>query len=73
MKWSQLVVTDTEGEQGTLGDLVTNSPELLRHAIISGGRIVEWQDHFLSAPGEDPDWDTPRCEVEWAGFEERSD
>ncbi|HEX6938612.1 MAG TPA: hypothetical protein VF158_04320, partial [Longimicrobiales bacterium] len=40
------------------------------------GRVDEWDGDrpvviegvLLAAPGEDPDWDTPRAPVDWTGL-----
>jgi hypothetical protein len=69
INWTELVVTDSEGGcNDTLGDIVRASPANLDDATIEDGRISEWPGFFLSAPGEDPNWDTPRAEVDWTGF-----
>lgn len=53
---------------GTLADVLATSPDLMSSLVISGGRIAEWPQVLVAAPGEDPDWDTPRVDVEWSGF-----
>lgn len=71
MDWRKLIVTDSDGEEwGELGELVDNAPANLDSARIVDGAIESWDGFFLSAPGEDPDYDTPRAEVDWTGFEE---
>jgi len=54
----------------SLYDVVTTFPHMLASATIVDGKITEWPDYFLSFEDEEPDWDTPRSEVDWAGFEE---
>lgn len=71
MTWRELVVSDSDGAWGPLGELVENAPANLDDATIEHGMIVYWPGMFLAAPGEDPDWDTPRGEVDWAGFEDK--
>lgn len=67
--WSELVVTDSEGNcNTTLGFIVRSQAGNLGGATIEDGRITEWPDFYLSAPGEEPEWDTPRCDVDWTGF-----
>lgn len=66
--WRDLVVTDTDGQTGTLGDLVDHCPANLDNAKIDDGAIEAWEGFMLSAPGEEPDWDTPRGAVDWSGF-----
>lgn len=68
-KWQDLVVSNEGGVWGTLGELVNTDPERVGNAKVENGRIVEWSGFFLSAPGEEPDWNTPKGEVDWAGFE----
>ena len=72
MDWRQLVITGADGERWAddLGALVDDAPANLDTATIEGGRIVSWPGFFLSAPSEAPDWDTPRCNVDWSGFAE---
>lgn len=70
--WTELIITDAEGERwpDNLGKLVETAPANLDSATIEEGRITAWPSFFLSAPGEEPDWDTPREEVDWTGFSE---
>jgi len=70
--WSELEVYDDESNYiGTLGDLVENAPENLDNVVIENGKISEWSDYFIAAPGENPDWDTPKGPVDWTSFENR--
>ena len=74
MYWKNLIVTDSYGGgYGTLGDVMSVSPESLDSATIDDGAVVSWDGFFLSAPDEEPDYDTPRCKVDWAGFQEALD
>lgn len=68
--WNELIVTDAEGDQTTLRDIVSNCPANLDNAVIRDGRIQEWEGFFLSAPGEEPNWNTPLADVDWSGFSE---
>ena len=69
ISWRELIVTDTDGDSWqTLGELVDSAPANLDNAIIVDGRIDSWCGFFISAPDEDPDWDTPRNPVDWSGF-----
>jgi hypothetical protein len=68
--WRDLTITVGEGETGNLGEIADNYPETLDGATIVNGAIDTWTGHFLSAPGETPDWDTPRGAVDWTGFED---
>jgi hypothetical protein len=72
IKWTELKITDANGDTQavSLGNLVETAPENLDSATIANGRIAEWPQFFISAPGENPDWDTPREEVDWGGFPE---
>ena len=74
MNWRQLQVTDGDGDSfGDLGTLVETAPANLDSATIEDGKIVSWDGFFMAAPDEDPDWDTPRVEVDWTGFQETWD
>ena len=74
MNWRNLIVTDSYGDgYGTLGDVMRVSPETLDSATIDDDAVVSWDGFFLSSPGEEPDYDTPRCEVDWSGFQEAYD
>jgi len=69
--WRDLVVSDADGNTGdTLGFFVDSAPANLDDATIQNGRIVEWPGFFLSIEGEESDWDTPRGDIDWAGFED---
>jgi len=70
MKWTELVVTDADGvNYGTLAEVVESADVSLDGLTIEDGSIVEWHGFFLSAPDEEPDWDTPSGIVDWIGFE----
>ena len=72
--WKDIVVTtcDGDGTESSLPRMMQNEDEVLafRHAYINPetGEIYGWHQYFLSAPGEDPDWDTPKMSVDWTGF-----
>lgn len=70
LNWKQLIVTDNEGgTAGTLEEIVTLCPANLDSAEIeTDGSLGAWPDYLLSAPGEEPEWDTPREDVDWTGF-----
>lgn len=69
ISWTDLRVYDVEGDDiGSLGQIVERAPELLATARTAEGRIAEWGQHFIAAPGEEPDWDTPAGGVDWTGF-----
>ncbi len=71
--WTELLVTDSDGITcGTLADMVRDAPANFDTATIEDGRIVSWPDWFISAPGEEPNWDTPRVDVDWGGFPRQS-
>lgn len=73
LNWRELVVTDgnwPDDTPDTLDNVVANNVHYLRRATIRDGRIDDWQGYYISAPDETPDWDTPKCEVDWAGFED---
>jgi hypothetical protein len=72
ISWRELIVTDgrDNGQVGTLGNIVDNELMHIEDAEIRDGKILQWHGYFISAPGEDPDWDTPFVEVDWTGFEE---
>jgi len=76
VNWRNLIVTDSEGDTwGTLGQLVHLAPANLdsaRTATLGNGTLCihEWPNFFISAEGEEPDWDTPKDDVDWSGFRE---
>ena len=72
LKWNELIVTDSDGATGdTLGEIVNICPANLDNATIENGKITVWPGFMLSAPGEEPDWDTPVGDVDWDGFTEK--
>lgn len=71
LKWMDLIVSNEDGATGdTLGEIVNICPANLDNATIEDGKIVAWPGFMLSAPGEEPDWDTPRGAVDWDGIGE---
>jgi hypothetical protein len=69
MNWRDIVVTNDDGREiGTLEHIKNDMPHLLETATIQAGLIESWPGFFISAPGENPDWDTPKCPVNWNGF-----
>ncbi len=71
MNWRKLEVHETDGYLGQLGDPVEDAPANLDTCeIAEDGSIAIWPDHMVAGPGEDPDWDTPKVAVDWAGFRE---
>lgn len=70
ISWQALRVWNEGEEMGSLGEMVELDPANLDGAVIENGRIAEWQDYFIAAPGEDFDHDTPRGAVDWSGFED---
>ena len=68
ISWRELIVSDADGYQDSLGRMVSTAPENLDTATITDGQITEWPQMFIAAPGEDASWDTPRGEVDWTGF-----
>ncbi len=67
--WRELEVHDADGFVGHLGELVDDAPANLDACELNeDGSVSEWQGHFVAAPGEAPDWDTPRGEVDWSGL-----
>lgn len=73
--WRELLVTDDDGHTcGTLCDMVELAPANLDTATLAdNGAIIEWPQWFISAPGEDPDSDTPHRQVDWNGFSDALD
>jgi hypothetical protein len=73
MTWRELIVTTDGHSIGTLADVVSDQNNCaIECATVHAGakipRISSWPDHFISAPGENPDWDTPAEPVDWTGF-----
>ena len=70
VSWRDLIVTDAEGDTaGTLGWFVDHAPANLDNAVIEGGVLKIWDGYFISAEGEDPNFDTPKVPVDWSGFQ----
>jgi len=68
MNWKELMVTDAEGNTARLInslDVVAKS-----YPIVRDGALVELVGYLLHAPTEEPEWDTPRVNVDWGGFTE---
>ena len=67
--WTELIVTNEQVIQGTLGAMVDDADDHLSRIVLNDdGAIDEWDQFFISADGEDPDYDTPRGPVDWTGF-----
>jgi len=68
--WRDLQVWN-EGElQGTLGEYLDEPaahPEIA-HIERSADGSPEWIQHYVTVPGEEPDWDTPHADVDWVPF-----
>jgi hypothetical protein len=70
-RWQDLIVTNEGDEMGPLGQMLEIEPANLDGAKLGDdGSIREWMQYYIAAPGEQPDWDTPRGEVDWTGFAE---
>jgi hypothetical protein len=75
INWRNLIVSEGNADMGrTLGDMLTeyaagDNDCLDRVKLATDGSIDSWEQLFISAPGEDPEWDTPRVPVDWDGFE----
>jgi len=74
INWRQLTATYAGGESCNLGELLDNAcrgRDTIGGIVLDEtGKIIEWQEVFVSADGEDPDCDTPRCPVDWTGLTE---
>ena len=66
--WRDLIVTDDEGDTDNLGIMVDIGEFSLSNITLANGRIQTWDNRYISAPGEEPEWDTPRVPVNWDGF-----
>lgn len=72
LNWRNLNVYDSDGDYwGDLGSLVESAPANLDNADIVDRKIESWPGFFIASPDEEPDWDTPRSNVDWEDFEER--
>ena len=69
INWRILRVANDDGDDiGSLEELLEDdSADLETLEIDSAGRPT-WPDHFLSAPDEGPEWDTPQQKIDWQGF-----
>ena len=72
INWKNLIVSDGDAETGTeLGRLVEVDDSSLLHVTLDDkGAIKSWPQLFVSAPGEDPNENTPNVPVDWTGFAE---
>lgn len=74
VKWSDLVVYDSDGElYGYLDDpeiisMISQEKKDGRILFNRDGSIKEWHDFFIAESGEEPSWDTPKRDVDWSGF-----
>jgi len=69
INWTILRVTNDEGnDNGSLEELLADDAADLETLEIDSAGRPTWPDHFLSAPDEEPAWDTPRQNVDWQGF-----
>lgn len=71
INWRTLGVIGNDGESlGTLGEVLGNASTaaITEIELNDDGSIDTWGDHMIAAPGEEPDWDTPRVPVDWSGF-----
>jgi len=67
--WKDLIVYDDEcRELGTLGEITQDHPEMVS---VFNHPLDGWPGHFIAAEGEEPDWNTPKGEVDWEGFDEQ--
>jgi hypothetical protein len=70
LHWAQLRVTNANGTDiGTLGDVVREG-QATGMTLRPDGSLDTWPDHFVSAPDEEPEWDTPHGPVDWTGLAE---
>jgi len=69
MNWQNLIVTDDNGaEIGSLCEVIRSTTTAASIQIDEAGAVVAWPYHFIAAPGEVPDWNTPAGPVDWTGF-----
>lgn len=72
ISYTDLLITDQDGNQSNLDAMMLNLDYSLRNIkLASDGSIAEWDGKFISAPDEEPNWDTPKVAVDWTGFEDR--
>ena len=70
LHWTNLRVTDSDGDDiGALGDCINDGTVSTEYIMLrDDGSLDSWPDYFISAPGEEPEWDTPHVPVDWTGF-----
>jgi hypothetical protein len=79
LSYRELLLIDAQGNgETTIGDAIDRA--IASHEIgefdgqlltvASDGSVESWDGYFVAAPGENPDWDTPRLMVDWSGFAE---
>ena len=71
INWRELIVSTGDAVEGTELGIVTDTDDSsLLSAQVENGRIVSWPQLYISAPGEDPDWNTPNVPIDWTGFDQ---
>jgi hypothetical protein len=71
VKWTKIRVIDNGGmDQGALKDFLgcQENRLLLETATISEDGIESWPDFLLCEANENPNHNTPHCDVDWSGF-----
>lgn len=66
MKWSELHMTDSDGQSGPI-DTGTIAPYV---ELNEDDSLRAVHGFFIHAPGEAPSWETPGQAVDWSGFAE---
>lgn len=60
---------DSENKSDSLKDFLDAADDAKHLPVVAAdGSISEWDQFFVAAKGEDPDWDTPKGPVDWTGF-----
>jgi hypothetical protein len=78
MNYRDLRLIDADNNETTIGEAIDRAISLRECSefderyltLARAGRVDSWDGYFIAAVGEDPDWDTPRCVVDWSGFAE---
>ena len=60
----------TPAPHGEPGDIEDTLDAIKYLKLAPDGSLASWDQHFVFADDEEPDWDTPAGETDWSGFRE---
>ncbi len=65
--WKELFVT-TEDNSNIPIETAIETLDISGMVLDEYSGIIEWNKHFIHRENETPDWDTPRCRIDWSGL-----